>query len=66
MITLIPSASPDGPEEIDRTRVVTISTIGCAAPDCETVVGYVGSWDHDPTDDEVDAVVPRGYRSTDH
>lgn len=64
LVALIPGDSPNGPDEIDTTQAVTLTTIGCSAQDCETVLGYAGSWDHDPTDAEVDAVVPPGYRST--
>lgn len=65
LVALIPGDSPNGPDEIDKTLVVTTPTIGCFAEGCETVLGYAGSWDHDPTDADTDAVVPPGYRSTD-
>jgi hypothetical protein len=66
LVALIPGDSPSGPDEIDKTLVVTTPTVGCFADGCETVLGYAGSWDHDPTDADVDAVVPPGYRSTDN
>lgn len=66
LISLMPGVSPNGPDQIDTTQVVSIPTIGCPADDCETVMGYVGSWDHDPTEAELDAVTPPGYRSTDY
>lgn len=65
LVALIPGDSPSGPDEIDKTLVVTTPTVGCFADDCETVLGYAGSWDHDPTEEDIDAVVPPGYRSTD-
>lgn len=58
--------TPDGPDDIDRTSGVTMATIGCRCEDCVTVIGYAGSWDHQPTDAEIDTVTPPGYWSTDN
>jgi hypothetical protein len=62
---LTPGDSPSGPDEIDKTRVVTTPTVGCFTEGCETTLVYVASWTHDPTDADLDAVVPEGYRMTD-
>jgi hypothetical protein len=43
----------------------TVDTFGCGTRGCTTRVTYVRSWDHSPSEAEVDAVMPEGYRDAD-
>lgn len=54
---------PTHPEELAAQRNVplTIETIACE-DGCETVLDYVRSWNHEPSDTEVDAVTPDAHK----
>lgn len=62
LLATIMGDSPTHPEQLVAEKGLTYeSPMLCCEPDCRVTLTYVRSWNHEPSEAEIDAVTPADF-----